>query len=72
MCMKKQDVLKRFGGVVRAVRLSRGMTQMKLAELVGCSLQSIGDIERGKANPSLYMVYRIAKALGVSMRDLIG
>lgn len=44
---------------------------MKLAELVGCSLQAIGNIERGQANPSLIMVYRIAKALDVLAKELI-
>lgn len=48
-----------------------GITQMKLAELTECSLQAIGNIERGQANPSLIMVYRIADALEVSAKDLL-
>jgi DNA-binding XRE family transcriptional regulator len=47
------------------------ISQMKLAELADCSLQAIGNIERGNANPSLIMVYKLAHALAVSPRDLI-
>lgn len=52
-------------------RYAIGLTQLKLAEMVGCSLQAIGNLERGVANPSLIMIYRIAEALNISPRDLI-
>jgi DNA-binding XRE family transcriptional regulator len=42
-----------------------------LAELIDCSLNAIGNIERGTANPTLVMVYKIAKALNVSAKDII-
>lgn len=64
-------ILKKFGESVRAQRMSLSVTQMKLAELAGCSLQAIGNIERGQANPSLLMVHRIAKALKTSPKDLV-
>lgn len=64
-------LLKKFGEAIRLRRHDCGVTQMKLAELVECSLQAIGNIERGQANPSLVMVYRIAKALNVSAKELI-
>ena len=68
---KKIYLLKRFGISVSIRRRDFGITQMKLAELAGCSLQAIGNIERGCANPSLIMVYRIAYALEISPKDLI-
>lgn len=64
-------VLKRFGNAMRLRRSEKNITQMKLAELVGCSLQAIGNIERGQANPSLIMVYRIAEALDIAAKELI-
>jgi XRE family transcriptional regulator, regulator of sulfur utilization len=64
-------LLMKFGSAMRARRYSRGMTQMKLAEKVGCSLQAIGNIERGQANPTLLMVYKIAMALDMSIKDLV-
>lgn len=68
---KSELLLRRFGDAMRLRRCSLGLTQMKLAELTDCSLQAIGNIERGQANPSLIMVYRIASALKISPRDLI-
>ena len=66
-----RTILKKFGDNIKLKRSHRNITQMKLAELVGCSLQAIGNIERGQANPSLIMVYRIAKALDVLAKELI-
>lgn len=71
MCMGNNVLLKRFGAAIRLRRYDCGVTQMKLAELVECSLQAIGNIERGQANPSLIMVYRIAKALNISAKELL-
>lgn len=71
--MNRRDLLhlKKFGSIVRVMRGDIGITQMDLAERAGCSLQAIGNIERGRANPSLLMIYRIANALGVSAKDLV-
>lgn len=68
---KKLFLLRKFGLAMKKRRCRCGITQMKLAELVECSLQAIGNIERGKANPSLVMVYRIADALEISAKELI-
>lgn len=64
-------LLKKFGNRVRSRRFACDLTQMRLAELAQCSLQAIGNIERGRANPSLVMIYRISQALGVSAKELI-
>lgn len=67
----RNKILKRFGNKVRIHRNSLGISQMKLAELTGCSLQAIGNIERGRANPSLIMVYRLANALRLTPKELV-
>lgn len=69
--MKKDVILRKFGESVRKKREDRRHTQMQLSEMVGCSYQAIGNIERGRANPSLIMVFRIAEALNVHIRDLV-
>lgn len=68
---KEAQILRRFGLSIRSRRNELGVTQMKLAELTGCSLQAIGNIERGQANPSLLMVYRISAALKVKPTYLL-
>lgn len=52
-----------FGKKIRGLRRSKELTQERLAELAGISLQNIGDIERGKGNPTLETVEKISFAL---------
>jgi len=47
-----------------------GISQVVLAEKVGCSTTLIGNIEIGKRFPSADNINRIAKALEVKVSDL--
>lgn len=49
------------------IRAARKLTQTKLAEQVGTSQSVIARIESGKGNPSLGMLLRVARALGVNL-----
>lgn len=46
------------------------MTQQELADLVGVSRQTIMQLERNRYNPSMLLVYNIAKVFGVTIEDL--
>ncbi|MBI2260833.1 MAG: helix-turn-helix transcriptional regulator [Caulobacterales bacterium] len=60
-----------FGKNVRRVRLEKGMTIEGLANEVSLSYSYVGEMQRGKRNPTLKVVERIAKALGVSAVELL-
>ncbi|MDO9608647.1 MAG: helix-turn-helix transcriptional regulator [Brevundimonas sp.] len=60
------------GENVRRLRLERGFTQEKLAFEAEIDLTYLGGIERGRRNPSLLVVVRIATALGCHPKDLLG
>jgi len=47
-----------------------GISQMALAEEIGCSITFIGNIEINKRFPSAENINRIAKALNVKVSDL--
>ena len=47
-----------------------GISQMTLADMVGCSTTLIGNIETNKRFPSADNIDRIAEALGVQVADL--
>ncbi len=51
-------------------RKEKGLTQEKLAEKVGVSTTWIGYIETGYIRPNLKMIYKIANALGVKVKDI--
>jgi transcriptional regulator with XRE-family HTH domain len=60
-----------FGSRVRALRLEAGTSQEQLAHDAGIDRTYFGGIERGKYNPSLLHIKRIASALGVAASDLL-
>lgn len=65
-----QEILINFGRKVRRLRRGQKISQEKLAELSGLHRTYVGAIERGERNVSLKNIERIAKALGVEIRDL--
>jgi transcriptional regulator with XRE-family HTH domain len=60
-----------FGRNVRKLRQQRRMTQEKLAFEAEIDLTYVGGIERGKRNPSLLVMVRIADGLSVSVIKLL-
>ena len=59
-----------FGKKIKAIRRARDITQEKLADLSGLSLQYIGEIERGRRNPSLTSIEQLSQALDIPMAEL--
>jgi DNA-binding XRE family transcriptional regulator len=68
---QEDDVLRRFGVKLRAIRIMRGFTQEELAEKAGFSRSYYTEIETGKRNISLLNLYRLAEYLEVSLKDLL-
>jgi len=64
------DLQKIFGKKVREIRRHREMTQERLAELSGLSLQYIGEIERGRRNPSLSSMEQLSAAFDLPISEL--
>lgn len=60
-----------FGRNVRRTRNEKGVTLEVLAHDVGLSYSYVGEIERGKRNPTLGVVERIADALQVEPIELL-
>jgi len=62
----------KIGERVRTFREQRGLSQGKLAKLLGTHPQSISQIERGIRGISLQQVVRFARALEISSDELLG
>ena len=60
-----------FGRAARALRVERGISQERLAELAGLHRTYVGDVERGERNLSLVNIERLALALGVRPSELL-
>jgi transcriptional regulator with XRE-family HTH domain len=60
-----------LGAAVRELRARRGISQEALAEMSGMHRTYLGGIERGRRNPSLTNIRRVADALGVRTSELL-
>jgi transcriptional regulator with XRE-family HTH domain len=60
-----------LGKNVRRLRQQKGLTQEELAFEAEIDLTYMGGIERGKRNPSLLVMARIAEALSVPLTKLL-
>jgi len=55
---------------MKEYRAKQGLTQEKLAEIVGVRRETIIFLEQGKYNPSLRLAYNVAKALKAPIEEL--
>lgn len=60
-----------FGRTLRTRRLSAGLTQERLAELAEITPIYVSELERGRYSPSLAVVERLARALGLRVSELM-
>lgn len=61
----------RIGKQLRYVRRVKDKTQEQLAEQIDVSVGWLSRIERGTRLPNIRLLFRIAKALHVSVRELL-
>lgn len=66
-----EDVKIKFGIKVKNLRISKGYSQEKLAELSDLDRTYIPGIESGKRNVSIVVVEKIAKAFQISISELM-
>jgi transcriptional regulator with XRE-family HTH domain len=69
--VNKEKFNKKFGQFVFKKRTELGMTQSKLASLIGNNAQNISRLERGEVSPTLYWLTLLAKAFEMKLSELI-
>jgi transcriptional regulator with XRE-family HTH domain len=65
------ELAKAFGRNTRRRRTALGVTIEALSADVGLSYSYLGELERGRRNPTLRVVERVAKALGTDPIELL-
>lgn len=60
-----------FGKQVQSLRKKQGLTQSALAERAGLTLGYVGRLEIGRHDPQLSTLKKLAKALKVSLAELL-
>jgi len=66
----RREYTKRLSERLRELRKNKKLTQQELAEKAGLHLTYVGHLELGKYHPTVFVMWKISKALGVSMNDL--
>lgn len=70
MSIAMSDITKVLGQRIRHYRITKGLSQEKLAEFSGCHHTYIGQIERGEKNATIESIEKIAMALNISLSKL--
>ena len=55
---------------IKEFRARHDMKQEDLAKLVGVCRETIGNLEKGRYNPSLVLAWNIAEVFGVSIEEI--
>lgn len=63
--------LRKIGKNIRRIRKEKQLCQIDLAVTVGIDRSYLSEIENGRTNTSINVLFAIADALDVSMMDLI-
>lgn len=66
------DLQKVVGRNLRAYRKKKGLSQEDFADFVGVHRTYMGGLERGERNLTLQSLERLAEAIGVPVRELLG
>ena len=59
-----------LGKRIRTLRTLKGWTQQHLGDAADVNYKFLGEIERGRQNPSFTILEKIASALGVDLHEL--
>lgn len=69
--MQQEIDYEKLGLKIKEIRVNRGITQDKLAEIVGCNTSHISNIENNHTKVSLNVLLSIANALNTSIDYLL-
>lgn len=62
---------KKLGNNMKRIRLAKQMSQGDICRKLGVDRSYISNVESGKKNPTLSTITKLAKALGVSVGELL-
>lgn len=66
-----QNESAKLGSNLKKIRTKKGISQGDIARALGVSRGFISTIENGKTNPTLATIAKLAKAVSVSVNELL-
>lgn len=70
--MEKLEILKVIGQNIKRIRLEKGLTQVDLVGKIEAQIDTtnISRIEQGRTNATIHTLYKISRALEVSLSEI--
>lgn len=68
----EKDVVHQLGVYIRKIRKESGLTMEQLSKKSGVSVLSIGNIENGRTNSTINILWKLSQALNMTLSQLIG
>jgi len=65
------DIRHRLASNLRRLRMGKGFSQEAYADVAGIHRTYVSDIERGARNPTITVVEKLARGLGVDVIELL-
>ena len=69
--MTEKDYYHILGGKISSLRNSKSVNQEELANFLNISRPSVGNIEKGRQKPSVFLLQQIADYFGLTINDLL-
>lgn len=66
---EKEVWLKAFGSHIKKMRIKKGVSGAEFARLLFIDQPNLTRLEKGRVNPSLYLIKKICDVLEISMDD---
>lgn len=61
----------KLGKNLKRIRTTKGISQGEIGRILGVDKGFVSNIENGKTNPTLATIAKLAKAIGVSVGELM-
>ncbi len=68
--LRNQELLIAFGNRVRELRIAKGLSMERLAELAGIEYSQVSRVEFGQINTTISTANALAVGLGLSLYEL--
>lgn len=69
--MDMKSEAQKLGKNLKRIRTKKGISQGDIVRSLGMDRAFVSNIENGKTNPTLSTITKLAKALGISTKELL-
>lgn len=69
--MTEKVFLMKIGKRIKELRVAKGISQQELAAEIEYEKSNMSRLESGRVNPKIATLYKVAKALGISVSDIV-